>query len=65
MARVMKPDLHTSSCSMAQVVLSTLTALDVANGNRVLEIGTGIAEQARTNLAKLNRPITVVTGDGG
>jgi protein-L-isoaspartate(D-aspartate) O-methyltransferase len=81
--------LHTSSCSMPQVVLSMLTALDVQAGQRVLEIGTGtgystallahqvradnvtsveidprLAEQARTNLAKLNRPVTVVTGDG-
>ncbi|MGQ0773807.1 MAG: methyltransferase domain-containing protein, partial [Pseudonocardiales bacterium] len=81
--------LHTSSCSMPQVVLSMLTALDVSDGNRVLEIGTGtgynaallahrlgsenvtsveidpdIAAQARTNLAKVNRPVTVVTGDG-
>ncbi len=83
------PGLLTSSCSMPQVVLSMLTALEVANGNRVLEIGTGtgysaamlahrlgsknvtsveidpgIAAQARANLAKLNRPVTVVTGDG-
>ncbi|MGH3938982.1 MAG: methyltransferase domain-containing protein [Pseudonocardiaceae bacterium] len=81
--------LHTSSCSMPQVVLSMLTTLDVADGNRVLEIGTGtgynaallahrlgsenvtsveinpdIAAQARKNLARVNRPVTVVTGDG-
>jgi protein-L-isoaspartate(D-aspartate) O-methyltransferase len=81
--------LHTSSCSMPQVVLSMLTALDLRAGQRVLEIGTGtgysaallahrlgaenvtsveidprLAEQARTNLTKVNRPVTVVTGDG-
>ncbi|MGH7747074.1 MAG: methyltransferase domain-containing protein [Candidatus Dormibacteria bacterium] len=83
------PGEHTSSCSMPQVVLSMLTALDVRAGQRVLEIGTGtgysaallahclgwdsvtsvevdpvIAEQARANLAKVHRPVTVVTGDG-
>jgi protein-L-isoaspartate O-methyltransferase len=38
--------LHTSSCSMPQVVLSMLTALDVRVGQRVLEIGTGIGYSA-------------------
>jgi protein-L-isoaspartate(D-aspartate) O-methyltransferase len=81
--------LHTSSCSMPQVVLSMLTALDVRTGQRVLEIGTGtgysaallahrlgvenvasveidprLAKQARVNLRKVNRPVTVITGDG-
>jgi protein-L-isoaspartate(D-aspartate) O-methyltransferase len=81
--------LHTSSCSMPQVVLSMLTALDVRVGQRALEIGTGtgysaallahrlgvenvasveidprLAEQARANLRKVNRPVTVITGDG-
>ncbi|MGH3510863.1 MAG: methyltransferase domain-containing protein [Pseudonocardiaceae bacterium] len=83
------PGLRTSSCSMPQVVLSMLVALNVERGQRVLEIGTGtgynaallahrlgasnvtsieidpgIAEQARTNLRKLSRSVTVVTGDG-
>lgn len=83
------PRQHTSSCSMPQVVLSMLAALETKPGQRVLEIGTGtgysaallahqlgaqnvtsveidpaIAEQARTNLAKVNRPVTVITGDG-
>jgi protein-L-isoaspartate O-methyltransferase len=81
--------LSTSSCSMPQVVLAMLTALDLRVGERVLEIGTGtgynaallahrlgaanvtsveidprLAEQARTNLEKVGRPVTVITGDG-
>jgi protein-L-isoaspartate(D-aspartate) O-methyltransferase len=84
-----EPRQHTSSCSMPQVVLSMLTALETKPGQRVLEIGTGtgcsaallahrlgsqnvtsmeidpgIAEQARANLAKVNRPVTVITGEG-
>jgi len=79
--------LHTSSCSMPQVVLSMLTALDLRAGQRVLEVGTGygaaplahqlggenvvsleidsrLAQQARANLRKVNRLVTVVTYDG-
>jgi protein-L-isoaspartate(D-aspartate) O-methyltransferase len=38
--------LSTSSCSMPQVVLSMLTALDVRVGQRVLEVGTGTGYNA-------------------
>lgn len=80
---------YTSSASMPSIMLVMLNALDVHQGHRVLEIGTGtgynaallahrvgadnvvsieidpdIAEQARTNLASVDRRVRVITGDG-
>lgn len=79
----------TSSSSMPSVMVVMLNHLDVRDGHRVLEIGTGtgynaallahrlgaenvvsieidpeIAQQARNNLAKAGRKVTVITGDG-
>lgn len=79
----------TSSSSMPSVMLVMLNHLDVQDGHRVLEIGTGtgynaallayrlgaqnvvsieidpgIAQQARTNLAKTGHEVAVITGDG-
>lgn len=83
------PGSYTSSCSMPELVVSMLEHLDVHDGHRVLEIGTGtgwnaailaarlgdtnvvsieadptVADAARANLAKVDRRVTVVTGDG-
>ncbi|MGH7744794.1 MAG: methyltransferase domain-containing protein [Candidatus Dormibacteria bacterium] len=80
---------YTSSASMPSIMLAMLHQLDVHEGHKVLEVGTGtgynaallahrlgasnvtsieidpdIARQARANLAKLARDVTVSTGDG-
>jgi protein-L-isoaspartate(D-aspartate) O-methyltransferase len=60
------PGQHTSSCSMPQVVLSMLAALETKPGQRVLEIGTGTGYSAALLAHRLgSRNVTSMEIDSG